>query len=297
LASPISPRFVTRRFLDIEAALGREAEELTYRRRPDARYDVYDCPCVLSVTLPSISDEPEVELDRLDAYAREPSPRRPFIDHALALFDHWRVDMGKAVWIERSGWSTPYMDLVRQRAPATRFVYLRRDPCETVLSMVMHPYFAMIGEMRTILGRHGIDIDTLTLGAHRLRDPILLAYVTLLQPLLGRPWRFEDYYGPNGYELRLKIASELFRGSTRRAERFVAALPPEQLISADYEALVDDPRPDLARIADFIGADGADGSWIDDAAKIPGRRPSKVAALAPDLAERLKDLLREDAAG
>jgi hypothetical protein len=70
-----------------------------------------------------------------------------------------------------------------------------------------------------------------------------------------------------------------------------------QLITGDFVAFVDDPRPVWPRIADFFGAVGADGSWIDDAAKIPARRPSKVAALAPDLAERLKDLLREDAAG
>ncbi len=287
LVSPISPRFVTRHFLDIEAALGRQAEELTYRRRPDARYDVYDCPCVLAVTLPSISNEPEVELDRLVAHADEPSPRRPFVDHALDLFDRWRIEMGKAVWIERSGWSTPYMDLVRQRAPETRFVYLRRDPAETVLSMATHPYFVLIGEIRTILARHGIDIDTLALGAHWLRDPILVTYVKFLQPAFGLPWRFDAYYGPAGYEKRLEVACDLYLEATRRAERFVASLPSDRVISVDYEDLVDDVAPELARIARFIGREAGDNAWAREAVAIPSRRPSKFATLAPDLAERL----------
>lgn len=254
---------------------GAAPAEFLYHRRPGRRYSVETTgiPAISLMVLPHLTDDPDGLLDLLETEVTG-WPTRPGCEQWMALFAALGAHLGgRRTVVERSGQSLNRVPQVRGLFPEARFVHLYRNGPDCALSMSRHFGFRMI--MKEIADRCGLASPFELTPAHVAELPPDLA------PLLSD--RFDpalvwdrpipvDYFG------------ELWSQMILDGERYLGEVPASQRAALSYENLIDDPRGELKRFADFTGTDPLP-EWLDTAAGLVDERRGAALTLPPaDLA-------------
>ncbi|WP_245694164.1 sulfotransferase [Streptomyces abyssalis] len=265
---------------------GTPLPEFIYNRHPEWRYsaETTGIPAISMMTLPHLTDAPDALLDALEpevsAWPERPAPQQW---HALFGTLASRVG-GREAAVERSGYSLHRVDTLYELFPEARFVHLHRSGPDCALSMSRHNGYRMISLLREILRRSGVE------SASDLTDDHIKQLPDDLAPLLG------PQYDPAlvlDREMPVPDFGTLWSDLICEGVDHLSAVPAEQRTSLSYERLLDAPRQELARLADFIGVQPF-AEWLEEGDEIldgTGRRDSSLR-----LPERALSALRDNCA-
>jgi putative sulfotransferase len=223
---------------------------------PGSRYSRRDpLPYLLGCALPRISDDPDALFDESLRFA-ESLPLQPPAAHYRQLFDWWTEELGREVWLERSGSSLDYLGTLFELFPEARFVHLHRDGREAALSMREHHAFRL----------------AIAMTSQVLDDSIpSLADLGGLDPGGGHHDENQAADDPISQMLASRLDAEhCGRFWSQQVERGMAAreqLPEDRYLEVRFEELLADPREALERIGDFFALDSdsdSDDSYSSD---------------------------------
>lgn len=240
---------------------GYDAEEITYRFRPEDRYRRGDpLPWILTSTLGHLSDRPDELWDELRGWLSA-RPVGPIGDHYRALFAHLAARDGAVGWIERSGSSVDYLGQLLGVFGDALVVHLHRDGREVALSMRHHPFYRLAVQFAYGVVPDGVDPsdEGALVRAWLEGDPPVELY--------GRYWSDQLCHGAEA----------------------LAALPDDRLLTVAFEDVIADPSTSLARIAAFLDLPEDRGFVARAAALVRGVPPRRARDLDPDARVRLDD--------
>ncbi|WP_273692003.1 sulfotransferase [Ketogulonicigenium vulgare] len=239
-------------------------------------YDPYNCPPLLQITLPQLTDDPDALFQRLGRDV----PRYPRADigtHYTRLFGDLARGFDRTAWVERSGGSLLAAGTLRAMFPQARFVLLARDGVDTVLSMAGYPATRLAVFMWRRLQHLGLDL--MHPSGHYGRGRIWPLVQAMggafpLQRILDTP--------PDPVDVAAFWSQMMVRGTSA-----VQDLPQDRVMVLRYEALLDAPDGPLAQLGTFIAGDAPAG-WRAEAAHLIRRGGSKRVALAPETLAKIK---------
>ncbi|WP_369373048.1 sulfotransferase [Streptomyces sp. cg36] len=258
--------------------------EFLYHRRP-GRFsaETTGIPALSLMVLPHLTDDPDGLYDDLEKQVRT-WPRRTAGDHYAALFDLLGGRFGRTAVVERSGYSLHRVPLLRTVFPHARFVHLFRDGPDCALSMSRHTGYRVIFLLREILAHSGAE------RVEDLSEEQVRALPPELSPLLS------DRFDP-ALVLERALPTEgfgaLWSELVAQGVAHLDEVPAAQRTTLSYENLLDDPRAELTRLAEFIeveplpqwldtGVERLDCSRRGAAARLPAaQRTSLEKACAP----------------
>ncbi|WP_314173139.1 sulfotransferase family protein [Streptomyces winkii] len=250
---------------------GTPLPEFIYNRHPEWRYSAQTTgiPAISMMALPHLTDDPDALLDALEPEVRS-WPERPAPQQWHALFGAlaWRIG-GREAAVERSGYSLHRVGLLRELFPEARFVHLYRDGPDCALSMSRHNGYRMIALLREIVRRSGVE------SASELTDDHIKQLPDDLAPLLS------PQYDPAlvlDREMPVPDFGTLWSDLICEGVEQLSAIPAEQRTTLSYERLLDAPRQELARVADFIGVQPI-AEWLKEGDELldgTGRRNSAL---------------------
>ncbi|MCC3770763.1 sulfotransferase [Streptomyces sp. UNOC14_S4] len=262
---------------------GTPPSEFLYNRHPEWRYsaETTGIPAISLMVLPHLTDDPDGLLDELEPEVNA-WPSRPVALHWQALFATLAARFGKqGAVVERSGLSLGRVPQLRALFPQARFVHLYRNGPDCALSMSRHFAFRMLPMFWEMAQRCGLESPLELTPEHAAQLPPDLA------PLLT------DSYDP-ALVLDRPIPLATFGGMWSRwivdGLQHLEELPADIRTSLSYERLLEEPRKELTRLAEFIGVE-ARPDWLDAASALldgDGRRGSALALPQEEL-----DALRE----
>jgi hypothetical protein len=224
-------------------------------------------PRICHFVLPMLSDDPDALFDQLAAEVPSWPARPPAVQYRALLGFLTRL-LGRQVAVERSGGSVTFPALLFPHYPDARFVHLYRDGPDCSLSLSKFP------ATRTMV------LTAMAAAASGLPptapwDTIINAAPAELKDLLTSP---RDWDRIMGYPIPLAHFGTMWSEMMREALNSLSQVPGESWISLKYEQLVADPRPQLTRLAEFIGVP-AIPAWLDRARGIvTGNRTGTAAA-------------------
>ncbi|MFF5705276.1 sulfotransferase [Streptomyces sp. NPDC012794] len=252
--------------------------EFLYTRRP-GRFATATTgiPALSLMVLPHLTDDPDGLFDELEKEVRG-WPARTAAGHYEALFGLLCARTGATAVVERSGYSSDRVPLLRRVFPRARFVHLFRDGPDCALSMSRHTGYRLIFLLRDVLART---------GAARVED-LTEEQVRSLPPELSQllAERFDSAL-VLGRELPSAGFAALWSEIVVRGVAHLGEVPAPLRTTLSYEDLLDRPREELTRLARFIGVEPLP-QWLDaGAARLDaGRRgaslrlpPAELAAL------------------
>ncbi|MDX3233029.1 sulfotransferase [Streptomyces sp. ME19-01-6] len=255
---------------------GAPSPEFLYNRRP-GRFsaETTGIPALCMMVLPHLTEDPDGLFDEL-APRVSAWPHRPVARHYEALFELLADRFGGGVVVERSGGSLSWVPWIREAFPGARFVHMFRDGPDCALSMSRHPGFRMI--LRTMDARSASGAGPLVA---RLTDEHLR---TLPPDLAGL---FADRFDPALLmEAPVPAArfGELWSRLITRGLTALSRVPEGSRTSLSYEELLDAPRRELIRLAEFVGVDPTE-EWLAaaEATLDHGRRGSALRLPADEL--------------
>jgi len=215
-------------------------------------------PCIATVTLPTLSSDPDALYDRL-AETVPGFGEQVAIQHYLELFSLLGGWLGKSCWVERSGPSGFFAEQIVTGFPDARYVHLTRDQDAAALSMSRHSGFRLIALWLEFLNRLGIDILSGEPPAEKIPPD--------LENLV--PHRFSKETLEN-WDPGIELFQQMVSFQTDWIGAALKPLPPEQVLVLSYEDLVDQPVAEFGRLAEFFGLDDTAG-WSRQAAALVRR--------------------------
>ena len=257
--------------------------EFLYNRHPEWRYsaETTGIPAICLMVLPHLTDQPDALLDSLEPEVRG-WPRRPPAEQWTAFFDLLAARTGgREAAVERSGYSLGLVPRLRRLFPEARFVHLFRDGPDCALSMSRHNGYRMIALLRQMLRLSGVDTAAELTESHIERLP------EDLSALLGE--RFDPALLTER-ELPVADFGALWSELIVEGVDHLSAVPRERRMDLSYEGLLDAPRQELARLAEFAGVQPL-AEWLAEGAELldgDGRRGSALSLPPAELAELRK---------
>lgn len=272
-------------FVEKAQAAGQVPTELIYVHTA-GRYSLSDCPPILTMTLPALSDQPDELFDELAAIV--PSwPRRRVTQHSRQLFEWLSARMGRQLWVERSGLSYWYVPDLRRGFPDAKYVHLLRDGREVLLSMMNMRLFDPIVRTTWLLSifRGNVVRRQLFFNFRGTARTLLMRLTEADRALTGQHGRSRPYSLPErfSHERRVKEYARFWVNTTELGLEAIAALPPSQVHTVRYEELVENPRPVLAEMIDFLRPGEDHGAWLDAVVDMPRPRPGRWSEVDPKL--------------
>ncbi|MDO5612676.1 MAG: sulfotransferase [Paracoccus sp. (in: a-proteobacteria)] len=243
-------------------------DEFLYHRVENRRHDPFNCPPVLNIMLPHLTDRPD---DLLDALGAEVVtwPLRPLADQYLALFaalDRLVPGGPRKVWAERSGGSLVAVRTLRRMFPQARLVLLRRNGAATALSLRQ---FTM-ARAPVWLWKTGLPwVNTLNPRHHFGRGP----FWPLLCRMGGLP-------GVNHLLTKRPSVVDCGRFWSDMMQTAVAELRGADVTVIRYEQLLADPPRQIVRLGMAVAGNAPPG-WVAATAHLPMARVSQLDALSP----------------
>jgi hypothetical protein len=235
-------------------------------------------PRICHFVLPMLSDDPDALFDQL---AKEvPSwPARPPAVQYRAILDYLAGLLGRRVAVERSGGGVSMPARFFTHYPDARFVHLYRDGPDCALSSSKFP------ATRTQV------LAAMAAGAAGLPptapwDKIVAAAPEEFKGLLAPP---RDWDRVMAYPIPVAYFGNMWSAMMLQAADALGQIPRDRWISLQYEKLVRNPRPELTRLAEFIGIPVIP-QWLDKACGIikQGRTGTAAAQLDPDTLDALR---------
>jgi putative sulfotransferase len=220
--------------------LGVPPKEVRYPATGRYAGDLATLPRILAITLPKLTDEPDVLFDQL-AQRVPRFPRQSAAAHHQAFLDLCAELLGRRRWVERSGGSTQWATSLLADYPTAKIVYLTRNWPDTATSMSRHPSFQLVQLRVETQARYGID--PFDLAAGRPVPPEV-------EPFL--PDRLTvDMLRERGSDVRRYVSLCAFLSS--QAEQALSDNPPRELHCMTYEDLLADAVGQLTALGGFLG--------------------------------------------
>ena len=251
---------------------GFQVDEFLYRFGPGSRYQPHNLPPIMGSTLPHITDDAEGTWDELAATLRRRGSGT-VADQYRFVFDWLAQRFDKAVWVERSGASLPFVPILARMFPDARFVHICRDGRDTAMSMQSHHFFRWRVLAARRMRRFGID---------PLHERNLLGTSPWV-PLLSWVW-FKLVFRADRYRREVIELSSFGRFWSNMIEQGLAnlhALPEERVLTMRYESVLASPREELTRFIRFVGREFEDSEWIDAAVALVRPQQARWPALDP----------------
>ena len=243
---------------------GFDLPEVTYPfDKPGARRERGDdLPWLLTCTLPRMTSDPDLLLEEIRSFCA-PFGSAPPARHAERLFGWLASELGRDVWVERSGASISYLGDILRAFPGARVVHIHREGEASALSMRAHPVFR-IGAMLTYgipIGEGGTTEQLARLGANADHVEKLLASFPPAH-YFGRWW-----------------SSQLLAGFGS-----LHAIDPSRYAEVSYEDLLACGDQTLAGICESLDVPNPSGSW---------RQAARACVGAPSV-DRFTELSRDE---
>jgi hypothetical protein len=193
-----------------------------------------EVPPLLLIPLPHLCDDPATVHAALRTEVLAYPVRSP-AQHLAQVFEWLGERFGRRTWIERSGGSSTYVELLVAHFPRAKFVHLLRDGRDCALSMSRHPLF-------------------------RLR---MARYLT----------RDDDLDAERGLDMDIPLDrfAAFWSALMIHARVVLSKLDPERVLVLRYEDLCADPAAELERLARFIGVASLRGAEASAIAEIAPR--------------------------
>ncbi|MGA5130223.1 sulfotransferase [Streptomyces olivoreticuli] len=262
---------------------GAPPSEFLYNRHPEWRYSAATTgiPAISMMVLPHLTDDPDGLLDELEPEVNS-WPARPAPLQWQALFATLAARFGgPGAVVERSGLSLGRVPQLRALFPQARFVHLFRNGPDCALSMSRHIAFRMLPMLWEMAQRCGLESPYELTPEHAAQLPPDLA------PLLT------EHYDPAlvlDRPIPLAAFGAMWSQWIVDGVRHLEELPADIRTALSYERLLEEPRKELTRLAEFIGVE-ARPDWLDAATALldgDGRCGSALALPPAEL-----DALRE----
>lgn len=245
---------------------------------PESRFTAKNLPPIMAMTLPHITSSFESIYDELKPVISD-QPRQSMSEHYYHLFEYLCARFERDVWVERSGGSLIFGAKLLHMFPRARVIHLVRDGRDTALSMSQHQGFKLlVGAYRALKSR-GFD-----LSSRYLRPTSPRAFTALINIL----YSFKFFSNSvDGQRLDLEDFGEFWSTLEVTSQQYLSSLPKDQLLRIRYEDIVDEPREQLSRMAEFIHPSLVDEAWLDRAASVPSRLPPRYLRLGASEQRRL----------
>ena len=215
-------------------------------------------PLISQTTLPHLTEDFDALYDEVAAFTKA-LPTAPVGEQYTALFEWLQARFEADVWIERSGGIFNVMQDVHETFPEARYIHIVRDGRNTALSMNGHRGFRLF-----VLGQ--FLADSLKV------DPY---YDDNRDKLRRVPKRYRVYLPEtfdaqafDAHRFPLSMMGNLWSGQVKMGLKTLDLVPAERLLTIRYEDLLEDPRVQLTRLTDFLGADFGDAAWLEDCASV-----------------------------
>ncbi|MEW9921631.1 sulfotransferase [Marimonas sp. MJW-29] len=260
------------------------------------RYRLEECPPLLTMTLPALTDDPDSLFDLLaDEVPRWGLAR--VSAHAARLFSFLRGHFHRRLWVERSGLSYWYAPDMISAYPDARFVHLVRNGREVLLSMMGMRFFDPIVRFDWLTGRlehPDRPVRRRIFFKHRnVARALMLRFADAERVVTGQHGRARPYSLPDRLDhgRQAHIYARFWAGSADLALQAMESLPPERLHVLRYEDMVDDPRGTLGDLMAFMlpGEDHVD--WIERVAHMPRVQKGRWDDLDPEVARQVDEII------
>ena len=218
--------------------IGLRPKEFIYQST--GRWKAGSVPCIVGITLPKVSTDPDALYDRL-AEPVQAFPRQSPTAHHQQFLDTLAEVMGRAGWVERSGGSSAQAWYLLNSFPDMKVIYLTRGRRDTAESMRKHPSFQLAQLRLGAINAFGVDPYALRPGQQVPAGVEPLLPDRLTSELLRR----------HADDVRPYLNLCAFMDGV--AEQAFADYPPRQLLRVTYESILADPAGRLTTIGDFLG--------------------------------------------
>ncbi|WP_369415106.1 sulfotransferase family protein [Acuticoccus kalidii] len=243
------------------------------------RYDLAHCPPILTMTLPSLTSNPEKVFDELGRII--PGWQKASVTgQTERLFDYLTLRQKRQMWIERSGLSYWHIPDILSGFPAAKYVHLTRDGRDVVLSMMGMRLFDPIVRFSWLLqsvASRGHLQSYMYFNMRGAARASLLWLTEVERKLTQQHSRRRPYSLPDDmtFEDRLAVYAKFWAQSTRLGLQAIERIPSGQLLTIRYEDLIADPRSTLRVVIEFLRPDGRHEEWLDAVERMPRSRPKR----------------------
>ena len=247
--------------------------------QPGSRFGPRDVPAIMGATLPHLSDDPEALWDELVPVIR--ARGRYTLQAQYRFFFEWlAVRLGKDVWIERSGASILSVPTLARLFPDARFVHVYRDGRDTAISMRGHYVFRMYLGMAMRGRRAGMD------SFSPRNWPGTSRWVPWFTPLVFRGFDAKaDNFRDN--PAALHEFGWLWSSMIERGTRYLDALPKDRVLNMRFETVLESPKDEMRRFAEFVGPGFVDEDWLERITLLPRKKTPSWMKLTSDEHARL----------
>jgi putative sulfotransferase len=252
-------------------------DEVLYPLGKGGRYGIENLPPILCATLPHLTNHHERLWDELGPQLRARA-RHHLTDHYRFVLDWLRERFSRRVWVERTGGTLPMAPVLAHRFPDARFVHIYRDGRDTAISMYNHPGFRPMAIRSLVVRKMGLDpFSHLNWGGS---SPWIHIVVRLLAGVVP-PKRFLER------DIPLESFGWFWSGMIEKGTAFLDTLAPGRVLSMRFETLLNSPREEMTRFAEFVGPGLADTKWLEVLSTLPRRKPPSWTRLPRDQQVRL----------
>lgn len=236
-----------------------------------SRFQAWNMPPILSITLPHLTDQPEVLYDELEPVVRA-QPRQPLGDQYRFFFQHLARRFGRRVWVERSGGSLMSAAKLLHLFPEARVIHVYRDGRDTAQSMSQHHNFRVL--LATLKKLRSLGIDPRRQFLRPRGSIVELAMQSLFFRRLDVPALLKRY------PLELADFAAFWSDMILLGEQVLAPLPASRRLNIKFEDVQEKPRETLSTMIRFIDPSLESSTWLDDAGAMLRPTRSRFAKLS-----------------
>jgi hypothetical protein len=257
---------------------GLPIEEFRYPLASIARFRETGIPPLLAMTLPLLTQDPDVLHDELGVFVRSLPEDRIHLQY-LRVFEWLCARLGRRFWCERSGGSLGLVHALSHFFPDAKFIHVFRDGREFAVSARGFPLMRM-GMIANLFQQRFGSAPYLT-PKYQVPDGLPPEWRGLVPESFDVDvfHRFELPIEPIGaaWSQMIAVGLDLLR-----------RVPADRVLHVRYESLLDAPHAELQRIVRFMDPSLDDPSWLAQAAGRVRKNPPKWVALPADVRARLE---------
>ncbi|WP_143030613.1 sulfotransferase [Ruegeria halocynthiae] len=254
-------------------------DEFLYHTVQKRRFDPFNCPLILAVTLPHLFPTPDTEFDELAHQMRRFS-RQTRADHMRAMIDLLGTKTGQQFWVERSGGTLMATSALAKAFPNAKFAILLRDGRDVTLSMRHYKPARFVIWFWKLASRFGVDVfkPGAQIGSAR--------WIALTEKLSGRVLPVDWILNTRP---SIEDAARCWSALTRSGLAQFSELPTYRRLVLRYESVVADPKAELIRLARFLELPDNKG-WLEYGANVPRMVSPRYKALPAQERRKLEEL-------
>lgn len=254
-------------------------DEFLYHTVQSRRFDPFNCPPILKVTLPHLFQKPDVYFDEL-AHQVPQFSRQTRAAHLYAMIEFLGAKTGRSFWVERSGGTLMATSALAKAFPTAKFVVLLRDGRDVTLSMQNYKPARFVIWFWKQASRFGIDVfkPDAQIGSAR--------WMALTEQLSGRVLPVDRILNTKP---SIRDAAACWSALTQSGIAQFSAMPAHRRLVLRYETVVAAPKAELTRLSQFLELPDNKG-WLEYGSGIPRMVSSRYKALPVQEQRKLETL-------